>query len=163
MPVRVVQAFLPVLFFWSHSSSLGGTVWHRHSCLCCSCFLCERETARLAVRVVRPIRNSGFSGFTPDELRKIMQRYGDWRRSNQARIAAGNKLTDGGGRVLRNQNGRAAVTDGPFTEAKEVMGGLFVIEADHYDHAIELAKTCPHREFGSIEIRGVERTGAAAA
>jgi hypothetical protein len=50
------------------------------------------------------------------------------------------------------------VTDGPFTEAKEVVGGIFVIEAANYQDIIELAKTCPHMDNGSIEVREIERT-----
>jgi hypothetical protein len=48
------------------------------------------------------------------------------------------------------------VTDGPFTEGKEVLGGFFTIEAAAYDKAIEIANTCPHLDFGSIEVREVE-------
>jgi hypothetical protein len=50
------------------------------------------------------------------------------------------------------------IADGPFAEAKEVMGGFFVVEARSYDAAVKIAKTCPHLEFGSLEIRAVERT-----
>jgi hypothetical protein len=50
------------------------------------------------------------------------------------------------------------VSDGPFAEANEVMGGLFVIEAATYDEVVELCKDCPHLDFGSIEIREVEPT-----
>ncbi|HEV2690702.1 MAG TPA: YciI family protein [Bryobacteraceae bacterium] len=100
---------------------------------------------------------SRFAGYGPEEMQKLIQKYGAWRQSLQNKIAAGHKLKDGEGRVLRQQSGKAVVTDGPFTEAKEVMGGLFVIEADSYDQAVELAKSCPHMEFGSIEIRAIDR------
>jgi len=59
---------------------------------------------------------------------------------------------------MRTGNGKPIVTDGPFTEAKEVMGGFFVVEAEDYDQAVEVAKTCPHMDFGSIEVRQTERT-----
>jgi hypothetical protein len=51
---------------------------------------------------------------------------------------------------------KVAVTDGPFTEGKEVMGGLFVIEAGSYDEAVAIADGCPHLDFGSIEVREIE-------
>ena len=101
---------------------------------------------------------SRFAGSSPEEMQKLIQRYGEWRRSLQSKITGGYKLKEREGHVLRKQSGKAAVTDGPFTEAKEVMGGLFVLEADDYDQVIELAKTCPHMEFGSIEVRAIERT-----
>ena len=50
------------------------------------------------------------------------------------------------------------VTDGPYAEAREVIGGLFMIEAANYDEVVELSKDCPHLDFGSIEIREVQPT-----
>ena len=102
--------------------------------------------------------HAGFADASPEEIQKIIQKYTAWRASLQSRIIAGNKLKDGEGRVLRKENGKPSIIDGPFAEAKEVMGGFFVLEADSYDQAVELAKTCPHIEFGSIEVRAVEKT-----
>ena len=45
------------------------------------------------------------------------------------------------------------VTDGPFTEGKEVMGGYFAIQAASFEDAIRLCDNHPHLDFGSIEIR----------
>jgi len=101
---------------------------------------------------------SRFSSYSPEDMQKLIQKYGDWRRSLANKIVGGHKLKDGEGHVLRQQSGKARVTDGPFTEAKEVMGGLFIIEADDYAQAMEMAKGCPHMEFGSIEVRAIEKT-----
>ena len=101
---------------------------------------------------------SVFAGFSPEEMQKTIQRYGDWRRSLQNRITMGQKPKDGEGRVIRTENSKPVVKDGPFAEAKEVMGGFFVVEAENYDQAVEVAKTCPHMDFGSIEVRRIERT-----
>jgi len=60
--------------------------------------------------------------------------------------------------MMRAENSKPVVKDGPFAEAKEVMGGFFVVEAEDYDQAVEVAKTCPHMDFGSIEVRQIERT-----
>lgn len=56
----------------------------------------------------------------------------------------GEKLQDGTGRVLRRAGDRASVTDGPYTESKEVIGGLFQIRADNYEQAFRAASDCPH-------------------
>jgi hypothetical protein len=44
------------------------------------------------------------------------------------------------------------VTDGPFAETKEALGGYYVVEARDLDHALEIAKLCPAR-FGGVEVR----------
>ncbi len=57
-----------------------------------------------------------------------------------------------------NESGHRA-TDGPFAEAKEVIGGIFTIDADSYDEAVEISKDCPHLKYGGwIEVREVEPT-----
>jgi hypothetical protein len=49
------------------------------------------------------------------------------------------------------------VTDGPFTETKEVLGGYYLIEARDLDHALEVAKLCP-APYGGVEVRPVMDT-----
>jgi hypothetical protein len=46
------------------------------------------------------------------------------------------------------------VTDGPFAETKEALGGFYLIEARDLDHALELGKLCPAR-FGGVEVRPI--------
>jgi hypothetical protein len=50
--------------------------------------------------------------------------------------------------------GGATVTDGPFVETKEALGGFYVVEARDLDHAVEIAKLCP-APFGGVEVRPV--------
>ena len=75
-------------------------------------------------------------------------------------MVGGSKLRDGEGRVLRLNGSKPLVTDGPYSESKEVIGGYYTIEADDYEHAIETAKECPHVDFGPIEIREIENFAA---
>jgi len=56
---------------------------------------------------------------------------------------------------LRIRNGRARVSDGPFSEAKEVLGGFNLIEAENVDEAIRIAQQFPWAQTGCIEIRPV--------
>ena len=97
---------------------------------------------------------------SPDEMQAIVQRYVAWRARVQKNGSSimGHKLHDKQGRVLNGAGGAMKITDGPYAEAREVMGGLFVIEAKSYDEVVELAKDCPHLDFGSIEIREVQPT-----
>jgi hypothetical protein len=56
-------------------------------------------------------------------------------------------------RVVRVREGKTVVTDGPFTETKEVLGGYFLADCKDLDQAIEVAQRVPLVSKGSVEIR----------
>jgi hypothetical protein len=58
--------------------------------------------------------------------------------------------------TLRVRNGKVSVTDGPFAETKEQIGGFFLIEARDLHEAIAVAAKWPSARIGSIEVRPVE-------
>jgi hypothetical protein len=62
---------------------------------------------------------------------------------------------------VRVRDGRALVTDGPFPETKELVGGLSLIRARDRDEAIALAARCPHVTWGSAEVRAIRRLPSA--
>lgn len=107
---------------------------------------------------------SVFEHVSPAEMQAIIQKYTGWKRRMQDAgvLVGGEKLQDGTGRVLRKTAGQASITDGPYTESKEIIGGLFEIRAADYEAAVVAAGDCPHLEFGAIEIREIEPVGAAA-
>jgi hypothetical protein len=105
------------------------------------------------------LHDAGFpEDISPEQIQAIIQRYAAWRDRIQqkGRKVTGHKLTDGQGRVMRGGPGQTRITDGPYAEAREVIGGLFILDANSYDEVVELSKDCPHLDFGSIEIREVE-------
>ena len=108
------------------------------------------------------LRDAGsfYPNMSPDQMQAIVQRYVAWRAKVQQNGGSimGHKLRDNQGRVVNGTGSALQVTDGPYAEAREVMGGLFVIEAANYDEVVALAEDCPHLEFGSIEIREVQPT-----
>jgi hypothetical protein len=58
--------------------------------------------------------------------------------------------------TLRSENGKTIVTDGPFAETKEQLGGFFLIECDSLDEALESAGRVPSLRFGgTVEVRPV--------
>src|SRR5262245_1936517 len=59
-------------------------------------------------------------------------------------------------KTLRSKGGKIIVTDGPYAETKEQLGGLGVIDARDLDHAVELMANHPAIRFGPIEIRPVD-------
>jgi hypothetical protein len=56
---------------------------------------------------------------------------------------------------VRVRDGRPLVTDGPFAETREQLGGYFLIEAPNLDHAIGIAARIPGARVGTVEIRPV--------
>jgi hypothetical protein len=56
-------------------------------------------------------------------------------------------------RTVRKRAGKVNITDGPFVETKEAVGGFDIIEAASFDEAVEIAGNHPVAEFGTIEVR----------
>ncbi len=54
---------------------------------------------------------------------------------------------------VRHRDGKDLVTDGPFAETKEVLGGYYLMEVPSLDEAIEWAKRCPAALYGTVELR----------
>jgi len=95
----------------------------------------------------------------PETITKARREYLDWAERLRAagRLKGGSKLTDDAGRIMRNAGGRVAITDGPFTESKEMVGGYFLLTADNYAEACRFASECPHLRYGTyVEVRQVE-------
>jgi hypothetical protein len=102
---------------------------------------------------------ASFANVSPDEMQKIVEKYIAWgKKLREAGVwRASNKLTDEPGRVMRRNDGQVRVTDGPYSESKEVLGGYYLIEVDNYDAAVDLARSCPQLEYGgTIEVRQVD-------
>lgn len=58
--------------------------------------------------------------------------------------------------TVRVRNGALSISDGPFAETKEQIGGFFLIEARDIDEAIQIASKWPSARIGSIEVRPIE-------
>jgi hypothetical protein len=65
--------------------------------------------------------------------------------------------------TLRLKNGKVSVTDGPYAETKEQLGGFLVLEADDLNHAIRLLSKHPGLKIGPFEIRPVDDMSAVVA
>lgn len=103
-------------------------------------------------------RPDAFAGVSPEDIQRVIQKYSAWREGLAAagKLAGGEKLKDEGGKHLSSHRGTVRVVDGPFSEAKEVMGGFFMIQAADYEEAVEIASGCPHLEHGWVELREVD-------
>lgn len=98
------------------------------------------------------------------EIQSLIERFEAWagRLMTERRFLDGKKLADGEGRVLVRHGDTVRVTDGPFGESKELVGGFHVIEATDYDHAVRLCQDHPELSIrGSVEIRRLDPMGQA--
>lgn len=58
--------------------------------------------------------------------------------------------------TVRVRDDRVAVTDGPFSETKEQLGGFFIIEVSSFEEAVEVASKWPSARIGTIEVRPLD-------
>lgn len=56
---------------------------------------------------------------------------------------------------IQKRNGKATVMDGPFAEAKEVLGGFFLLDCETFEEAVAIGRECPAAEWSTIEVRGL--------
>lgn len=99
-----------------------------------------------------------FDNRTHDEMMRIIAEYSAWAEKlrKETRFAGGEKLTEDAGKVLRPKSGKVVVTDGPYAESREVVGGYFAIVAADYDEACAIAEGCPHLKYGGrVEVRQI--------
>jgi hypothetical protein len=104
--------------------------------------------------------STDFADASPEDIQKIIAEYVEWRDriAQNGRLIGGEKLADEGGRHLTMNGGEIRVTDGPYAEAKEALGGYFAIKANDYDEAVEMSRTCPHLKYGGrIEVRKIDK------
>lgn len=100
-----------------------------------------------------------YAGMTPQQLQDMVKEYGQWAQmlAKEGKLAGGEKLSDEGGRVIRGKGPKAVVTDGPYAETKEVLGGYFIVHAASYDEAVQIAMSCPHVKYGaSTHVRRID-------
>ena len=87
---------------------------------------------------------------------QAMKEHGAFAEANGTKLRGGNALqpTSSATTIRKDSNGALAVTDGPFAETKEALGGYYLIEAADLDEAIAIAKQVP-APFGGVEVRPV--------
>ena len=97
---------------------------------------------------------------SPDDIMAVTKAYMAWadRMRAEGKLKGGEKLTFDAGKVMRPNGARVTVTDGPYAESKELIGGYFAISAKDYNEACRIAESCPHLGFGgTIEVRQVDQ------
>jgi hypothetical protein len=92
------------------------------------------------------------------ELKKMMGEYTEFTKSivQAGHFKAGDRLRPvSTASTVRVRNGKTAITDGPFAETREQLGGYYLIEAKNLDEATAIAARIPGAKVGSIEVRPI--------
>ena len=91
-------------------------------------------------------------------LHGILKEYGEYTKSiaQSGHYRGGNELADiSTATTVRVRDKKKLVTDGPFAETKEQLGGYYLIEAKDLDEAIAIAARVPAARYGSVEVRPI--------
>ena len=96
-----------------------------------------------------------------EKMMEMTRRYISWSDGlrQKGKLVGGEKLVNGGVRHVRNKDGKPVASDGPYAEAKDVIGGYFIIEARDAAEAEAIATDCPHLALAPTnwaEIRPIE-------
>jgi len=92
------------------------------------------------------------------EFAALMQGYGEFTESvkNSGKLVSGDALQPvSTATTVTLENGKLEVTDGPFAETKETLGGYYLLDCESLDDAIEHASRIPTAAYGRIEIRPI--------
>ena len=95
---------------------------------------------------------------SPEKMQQSMQKWMTWLKDLSARghIKDQGQPLERSGKTVRGRN--KTITDGPFAETKDVIGGFTLVEARDIDHAVELSKGCPIFDAdGAVEVRPVAK------
>ena len=101
-----------------------------------------------------------WEGVSQDTFDQIVREHQDFGEKYASVLRGGNALqpTVTATSVRRDPTGRYTVTDGPFAETKEALGGFYLVEAADLDEALEVARQVP-APFGGVEVRPVRVFG----
>jgi hypothetical protein len=102
-----------------------------------------------------------------EKMLEMTKRYMAWADAlrQKGRMVGGEKLSAGGVRHIKVKDGKPVASDGPYAEAKDVIGGYFVIEAKDAAEAESIARDCQHLALSStnwVEIRPIDAMPAQA-
>jgi len=101
-------------------------------------------------------RGGDGTGDSPEQLQQHMQQWMAWfeRLTKSGVYKGAGAPLEKAGKVVRGT--RRAISDGPYAEAKDLVGGYAIVEAKDLDAAVEIARGCPtYEKDGAVEVRPV--------
>jgi hypothetical protein len=114
------------------------------------------DTGSSYLLIFRETMPERYEAMSPEELRAALDRWNGWcdALAAEGRLEAGHPL-EPAGRLVATVGGARGL-DGPFAEAKELIGGYFLLRAADLDEATAIAEQCPNLPYGmSVEVRPV--------
>lgn len=96
-----------------------------------------------------------YKGLSPEQMQQIADRWMAWfsQLKQEGKCVAGNPL-EREGKIVSGKN--RVVSDGPFAESKETIGGYFLLKVDSLDDAVAIAQHCPGLPYGiRVEVRPI--------
>ena len=97
---------------------------------------------------------NGWESLTDDERQAFYKGYMEFSQQD-AVVGAAELQSVKTATTVRVRNGDTLVTDGPYAEVKEALGGFFILEADSIDDACQLSAQIPGAAHGAVEVRPV--------
>ncbi len=99
------------------------------------------------------VRGYNYVDVSPEIMETRMNTYRPWMEKMTAagHYKAGQPLEPGTGRLVKDK--KTVLTDGPFLESKEIIGGYVILLVKDYDEAVKLAKECPLLDHCQLEVR----------
>jgi hypothetical protein len=99
---------------------------------------------------------SGYAKGGQEVYEQVMKAHNEFAAKHGASLRSGNALQPvaSATSIRKDASGSPAITDGPFAETKEALGGYYLIEADDLDQAIAIARDVPAL-FGGVEVRPI--------
>ena len=97
-----------------------------------------------------------YKGLSPEEMQHVADHWMAWFKglTEEGKAIAGNPLEQEG-KIVSGKNGRV-VSDGPFAESKETIGGYFLLKVNSLDEAVAIAQECPGLAYGiRVEVRPI--------
>ena len=114
------------------------------------------ETKSPYLQIFRDVSSATYKAMSADQRQQLMQQWNAWYDglAAEGKVEHGHPL-ESGGRVVSGPRGER-ITDGPFAEATEGIGGYFLLTVSGLEEATAIAKRCPSLPYGmSVEVRPV--------
>jgi hypothetical protein len=88
-----------------------------------------------------------------EEVYDLMVKFSERLKNQGLLLATQSLMSNNAAARVQVRNGKASVLDGPFTEAKEMVGGFFLLDCSTREQALAIAEECPAAQWATVEVR----------